>query len=415
LKYRVFISHSAKDDPPALAFVKTLVGRLEKEGYEVLVDLDLKVGDGWEHRIGWWVDRCHAAVVVFTAKAVASDYVKFEVGNLLHRWLSAGGAAGTFQLLPLLIEPLTEAQLKGFYSTINLWALQRFGYNKKPDAAIKAVVDKLKTVSKKIAAFDDSLESDLASILENLKDDKLAAAALQAGVSGAATWPSTNVAPLFVKALVSSSMSTAWEVIKALRVPLGPTRTRDLFDLLMPCWVGAACARDLERVTRAAAGPRCALVDAEAVSFTPGMYLVRAKGRLPRMSGLVVPVIVNNLGTNVEAGLRAKVRVLLEEKLNVNAPDLEFPTSVAEQLELKSKSNEPVIVAMRIEAKLLPKLKKVAETEEFAYATFVALTRPAPADADAPGVTILRPLLPDGLEKRAYQLYQQYDGTLGKP
>jgi hypothetical protein len=415
LKYRVFISHSAKGDPPAFAFVEKLAARLDAAGYEVLVDLDLKVGDGWEHRIGWWVDRCHAAIVVFTKKALASDYVKFEVGNLLHRWDSAGGATGTFQLLPILIEPLTEKQLAGFYSRINLWKLQRFGYVKDPTAAIKAVVDKLKTASKTINAFDDSLETDLASILENLKDDKLTAAAVKVGLPGAANGPAANVVPLFVKALVSSSMSTAWEVIKALRVPLGPARTRDLFDLLMPCWVGAECARDLERVTTAAAGPRCALVDAEAVSFTPGMYLVRAKGRLPEMSGLVVPVVVSGLGKDFEGGLRSRVRALLEEKLDVNAPHLEFPTSVAEQLELRFQRNEPVIVAMRIDARQLPGLKRVAQTQDFAHATFVALTRPAPADKDALGVTILRPLLPDGLEKRAYQLYQQYEGTLGKP
>lgn len=413
LKYRVFISHSAKDDPAAFAFVQKLAARLDQAGYEVLVDLDLKVGDGWEHRIGWWVDRCHASIVVFTKKALKSDYVKFEVGNLLHRWHSAGGAAGTFHLLPLLIEPLTEADLKGFYSRINLWALQRFGYKKDLNETIDAVLDRLKTVSRKVGAFDSTLETNLTSILENLKDDQLTATAVKVGFN-TKNWPAASVTPFFVRALISSSMSTAWEVVKELRVPLGAPRTRDLFDLLMPCWVGAECARELERVTKAAAGPRCALVDAEAVSFTPEMYLVRAKGRLPAMSGLVVPVIADDLGTNWVEGLRAKVRRILEEKLDVNAPGLEFKTSVAEQLEQRCKSNEPVLVALRIEATLLPKLEAVASTQEFAYATFVALTRPAPADADAPGVTILRPLLPDGLERRAYQLYHQYDGTLGK-
>jgi hypothetical protein len=413
LKYRVFISHSAKGDPPAFAFVEALAARLKAVGYDVLVDLDLKVGDGWEHRIGWWVDRCHAAIVVFTQKALASDYVKFEVGNLLHRWDSAGGATGTFHLLPVLLEPLNEQQLKGFYSTINLWKLQRFGYVKKRGATIKAVVDKLEVVSRKVSAFDDTLESDLASTLENVRDDKLTAAAVKVRLD-TSNWPATNVTPFFVRAMVSSSMSTAWEVIKDLRISLGAKRARDLFDLLMPCWVGAESARALERVTKAQAGPRCALLDAEAVSFTPGMYLVRAKGRLPKMSGVVVEVRVGDLGKNFEDGLRSRVRELLEEVLDVNAPHLEFPTSVAEQLELKSKSNEPVIVAMRIDAKLLPELKAVAQTKDFADATFLALTRPAPADVDAPGVTILRPLLPDGLEGRAYKLYQQYKGTLGE-
>jgi hypothetical protein len=413
LKYRVFISHSAKGDPAAFAFVEKLAARLRKAGYEVLVDLDLTVGDGWEHMIGWWVDRCHASIVVFTRKALKSDYVKFEVGNLLHRWHSAGGPAGTFHLFPLLTEPLAEADLKGFYSSINLWALQRFNYDKNPEASIKAVLAKLKTVSRKFGAFDSTLETNLTSILENLKDDQLTATAVKVGLN-TKQWPAAKVTPYFVSALISSSMATAWEVVKELRVPLGAARTRDLFDLLMPCWVGAECGRALQRVTKAGAGPRCALIDAEAVSFTPKMYLVRASGRLPAMSGLVVPVVASDLGTNFEEGLRSKVRKLLEDQLNVNAPFREFPTSVAEQLEMKSRSNEPVIVALRLDATLLPKLKKVAETKDFEHATFVALTRPAPPDADAPGVSILRPLLPKDLEKRAYQLYHQYDDTLGK-
>ena len=373
----------------------------------------LEVGDSWEHKIGTWLDRCHAAIVLFTDKALKSDYVKFEVGNLLHRWHRAGGPTGSFHLLPVLVEKLTEKQLKGFYSTINLWAIQRLGPDKN-DVVIKALVAKLKAANLKAAGggADSRLETDVAAILNQVRDDDaLTKAAADAGID-TTDWPAANVAMPFARALVSSTMATAWEVVKALRVPLGPSRARDLFDLLMPCWVGAESARSLDDVTKAKAGTRCALVDAASAKFTPAMYLRRAKARLPKYAGVIVEVRTGDIGTNVEAGLRNSVRRQLAVALDVDNPAREFPTSVEKQLRLRGQ-DEPVIVAVRLDAKLLPAMCAVAKSQEFEMATFLAVTKPAPVAADAKDVTILRPLLPEDLEDKAYNQHFTFTQVLG--
>jgi hypothetical protein len=84
-KPRVFISHSARNDTEALELITPLTAALRDE-FAVRVDLeDLQLGVNWRSSINDWINRCDAAVVLLSEKALKSPYVAHEVTLLTAR------------------------------------------------------------------------------------------------------------------------------------------------------------------------------------------------------------------------------------------------------------------------------------------------------------------------------------------
>jgi len=412
-KPRVFISHSARQDARALTLLDALEARLRAEGFDVLVDRrSLTVGDSWEAKIATWLDQCHAAVILFTARALASDYVKFEVSNLLHRWHRGGRDAGSFLLLPIVLESFTEAQLDAFYGRVRLWDVQRFG----PDtdaAVVEEIATKLSPLKgMSVAAPGERLAGHVAAILKRIDDDPFLTDVARAIDVNTDEWPAAGVAPWLASALVSTTIENAWRAIGlvAPRLIAFQGSLRELFDLLMPCWVGPEAARSLDEVTVKPPGQRCAVVNATVPPFTPGAYLTRAKAQA-RLAGMVVPIVTKGLGIDVEGELRRRVRETLERELEVNALDPYDPETLEDVLGRRA-DDTPVIVAMPLDARDVPAAAALAQTPGLEKATFLALTNPAPADAAVPGITVLHPLLPPGLELHAYRRHKDYTKEL---
>src|SRR5690349_19751445 len=120
----VFISHSTEAsvvDPYVAALDQGLTAGDE---YEVLLDRErLRASDDWNARIVNWLASCHAAVVVFSPRALSSDYVKFEVGNLFARWQRHNriGADDEFVFCGILPRGVDPDQLRsGYYGAIKI-------------------------------------------------------------------------------------------------------------------------------------------------------------------------------------------------------------------------------------------------------------------------------------------------------
>ncbi|MDQ2694567.1 MAG: TIR domain-containing protein, partial [Pseudomonadota bacterium] len=78
-KTRIFISHSAKDDPFAAWVRDRLFDRLTQQGFDVLLDkARLDPGDEWRARLHQWLAECDGAVLLFSRKALESDWVLKE-------------------------------------------------------------------------------------------------------------------------------------------------------------------------------------------------------------------------------------------------------------------------------------------------------------------------------------------------
>jgi hypothetical protein len=417
MKPRVFISHSARHDERALKLLGRLEVELKAQGFDVLLDRTcLEVGDSWERKISSWLDQCHAAIVLFNRNALGSDYVRFEVSNLLHRWQNAGVSAAPFGLFPVLVEPLSEEELRAFYQAINLWAVQRTGPG--DDSAI------IETLVRQLQPFKDrldtsgsdptrALEGHVASMLAKIRDDAFltsVAARLQLDTRD---WPATNVAGLFAQAVVTSSPPKIWGAIRSLAPRLTSGELRKIFDLLMSLWVGLESARALESVTLRS-GYRCAVLNAEYDEFTPGMYLSRAKAQQPSLAGQVAKVMDDGIGVRFEAALSVRVQEALRGALHLNLdePGESVDTAVTDALASRD-PDDPIVVTAKLKPELLPEFLEISKSPQFLGATFLALTNPVPADSAVSGITVLHPLLPAGLERQAHGRHKQCKQRLG--
>src|SRR5437763_4226593 len=89
-RYDVFVSYKRED----FAGRDVLVSALEAEGYEVFWDTKLGV-DYWRHQLRGEIRNSKLAIVLWSAKAAASDEVKVE-------------AAGALQLEKLMSAPIED-------------------------------------------------------------------------------------------------------------------------------------------------------------------------------------------------------------------------------------------------------------------------------------------------------------------
>ncbi len=102
---RIFISHNAKDDPEARAFLKDVIDAISAEKdevseplFEVLVDRDLSAGEPWRKPLYTWMLLCDTAVMLLDEKSKDSRWMPREAMIFIwRRQLDPG-----FTLLPVL-------------------------------------------------------------------------------------------------------------------------------------------------------------------------------------------------------------------------------------------------------------------------------------------------------------------------
>ncbi|WP_331727886.1 toll/interleukin-1 receptor domain-containing protein [Streptomyces sp. NBC_01176] len=103
---KVFISHSSKGDRKATRLCSLLSAQLRECGHEVLIDRDgLKPGAEWRTELYRWLATCDAAVLVLSAKALASRWVQREIDILMWR----RGLGCHLEVVPVLTEGLKTA------------------------------------------------------------------------------------------------------------------------------------------------------------------------------------------------------------------------------------------------------------------------------------------------------------------
>ena len=80
--HKVFISHSSKDFF-SIAVCDAVVKQLRAKNYQVIIDKDtIKPGDEWRLVLYHEIASCHAAVLLLSREALASEWVKAEINIL---------------------------------------------------------------------------------------------------------------------------------------------------------------------------------------------------------------------------------------------------------------------------------------------------------------------------------------------
>src|SRR5450759_683056 len=103
----VFISHSARQDPVALDYLKKISATLKAGGFDVLVDQErLKPGQEWRSYLDLWMAHCHSAVILLSEKALAESKWVLKEATIL-RWRDSlealSGRKSGFHLIPVFL------------------------------------------------------------------------------------------------------------------------------------------------------------------------------------------------------------------------------------------------------------------------------------------------------------------------
>ena len=313
---RVFISHSSGKDT---TLIEAVAARLEAAGYQPLLDKhDIQTGDEWRRNINAWLAECHAAVVLFSRRAVEQSQWVLKEATVLtwRRWRD-----NDFKLVPIRLDDVTTAELdSGPYAPLALEAIQQLSSNDADAivAEIQRVVGPPRTFRTPLERVQDAI----ADLIEGVGNRTLEQAC--ADHFGVVDWTQeTNRRQRFAdllsrKLLVDGAgcLDTAVKVLHSVRSTLTRSTARRIVELVAPFWVEPDAAGGLKLAAQRKTGFRDVALNAKfPFDFTARMYVQRAY--LPDAEGELVPVdegFADAFVEHVSSCLRAHAAAIQSQK-----------------------------------------------------------------------------------------------------
>lgn len=405
-KPRVFISHSAIDDPPASALLPELQRALEPD-YAVLVDRDLKPGSGWRQSLNTWMGACDASVVLLTEKALRSEFVAYEVSILTYRAKYVPDKK--CKVIPVFMHPVDARRVQaamGFgpgqiSETEAIKGAHANGTPKTQEEIIAEVAGNLAGIMCADTPLDEQ-----EIFLENLFSSpgfpppKVEQALKSLGVR----LDGWNVNPFrsLALALLSRGLDdTASRVIDQMRGYVrNPEDLRLLFDLVALSWIDLRSVRCLAGIATGSQKSRVVALNASS-DLIARKYVHRAGNRPPNDPWPVAPVTATDLQLDV---LKREIEAALR-----NAIKLDESADVHKYLQrLETKLKKPVFVALPAAAGVSGLLENLRSS--FETVTFFLLAgedEPALRVLQEKEVELLEPRLPNGFESSFIETYTE--------
>lgn len=273
---RIFVSHSSGSDT---TFLEAVCNGLGAPGFQALWDgEEIRTGDEWRQRIHHMLAECHAAVILFSPRALASPWVLKEATVL--SWRKTLDPA--FQLFPILLPGVTRDDVeRGPYGPLDLGALQHATLGR-PDQVVSSVRAALRN-HKPAQTPLEMLEDEVAALLRRADPHQLEAACERR--FGPLRWdPSTDRVRRFSRQLSreifrhgAHGVREAVGILEAVGYSLNGADARRIIELLAPLWVEPDAAGRIPRVASRSGGDDAVLLNGDYVlPFTAGMYLARA-------------------------------------------------------------------------------------------------------------------------------------------
>ena len=407
----IFISHSAKTDADR-QYVEALAGGLTAAGFEPWLDRHaLKVSDDWDLKIVNSMALCQGAVVLLSKDAIASHFVRFEISNLLSRWRRTRAKESTespFPFSPLLLDDGIVPELKkDFLEAIRITDVNYLSARPVADA-VTVLVEQFKDIPD-FADMNNPLlfiESLIAQLLRKTDDSQFLRTVAALVDFPPPPEPLPAAALHLARCLLVRPLNEAFQFIDRLRGVLDDSQRRALFDLVAPGWVSREAAVVLERAYTSTPPGGCVL-NAEIATFTPGMYLRRARLMQAEPAGLVVAVTEPTLARAIDQ-LKVRVRKALARGLKVkrDPDDAGFDADLSQQIALfVTKMGRPILVSVTLEQSDLSLLDVLRAEPAFEGVTFLALCRDAQATAVPKTLEWINPELQPEQEQKASALY----------
>ena len=405
-KPRIFISHSAHE-PQAGRVLNCLVEHL-KPDFDVLYDKErLKAGQEWRDELFVWMHKAHSSVILFSASALESDWVRTEASVL--SWRQALDRGGSFRVIPVLLDPVKRSDLESKrFSPMRLTNLQLV---RSGDAATigREVSEGLHHLIKNKPPETpiEQLGRKIAHIMREVDEAELlnAARAMQVDVS---EWDESGEYRLLLAGeMLARGLPKANKALLELDAYLSPEDISTLIELIAPTWVKLHAASRIPGIATRADAPRVMWVNggeqAKFVEYTGTSFVRRACCRSPNSCWPIL--IIPNAGGEDDIGYfknvirrSLKSRVLRDE----GAKDSELEIV----LQMRERDKEPIFITFAPPAPATEVLDELRNT--FKTLTFFVLTgfQPAGAAPSLPaGAEFLEPELGSGEEAEAYFEY----------
>jgi hypothetical protein len=265
----VFISHSCKDDETGpvddsaeaqarwtrLQYARNareaITDRLQRRGYDVLVDVDeLRPGGHWRADLHAWLGICDGAVVLLDQDSVRSDWVRKEATILT--WRAQLGSSLT--LVPVYLPGFDPRELRE--AGLDPLRLDDFQAVKadgelSPAALAEFVTEQfaelpLDTVPTPMRRWT----REVADMFERVRGPYLGWAAEALGVTDAELAQFSDRHLFLAHHLMHAELRPAIACVKALRSGLHPHELRRLVELVTPIWVSHEAAQHLHAILR---------------------------------------------------------------------------------------------------------------------------------------------------------------------
>jgi hypothetical protein len=336
-KARVFISHSAKE-PAAQAIQTALVDALEAspDVVPLLDKSDLEPGDMWRSRINLWVGGCDAAVILLSAKALASPWVFYEAALLTYRQSRGDG----FLVVPVYVEVDDVAVQGSHLHPTQITEIQAIRTAGRPAAEV--VADVVKALEKAACGGSTPVErraKKLAGLLADFKEAQLQEAAGFIHYDLKLWLPADDARLLLAVQLQSVGMRAAIPALLNLQDNLpgavGKEGREDwlqkVVDLVASSWVDHRSVERIPPIAKEPASPRALSLNA-ASPLTAKMYVLRSSTEEPALWKLLScdGVVGQARLEETIAELNGKVGRVLAKELNCR------PEEVAEKLKKRN-------------------------------------------------------------------------------
>ncbi len=430
---KVFVSHSAKSDEHK-QLLAALVDELSALGLEPWVDYQgIEPGDDWNDDITQALHQCHAAVILFSAQALLSPFVKYEVSCLAYRKRTDPG----FGLFPVIIDDIqVDKVTEDFFGAI------RFGDYQigRLDEKRAILLDKLQQLDPLLTEPTSAIEGQLFRWFEGVAPEVIrrAAGELEMDILPGVSIPEAERL-LFVRWLLSESLSNQIKALNEIKGTL-PKPIEQIFELIAPCWVDSEAAQQLAAIRKAEPGKRCAIINGSEAGFTCEQFLKRVypfkdsdilgapeatQGEQPAQGLHDTAQLLGGhspIGRGGAQALIKQVRNAICHRLNLDPSSPQVTEQVInEELEfLETEGRRYLIDELKLNAFQLSSIAQLAD--RYQRVTFVALTGQEEVPNLPAGLKdraqIIKPLLVSGDSVRhnetyAYKRWKRRQSLLG--
>ena len=393
----VFISHSTAPDAPGdQAYLDALETALQEPEFKVLLDRkSLEGSDDWSRELDAYMDECHAAVILFSRRALNSPWVNKEAAILSGRRVREP----RFLLLCVVLDGVSgeEVRENKRFAAMELGRWEFVAPGTPAEVAERILKKCRERAPARCQTPMESLARKLTGMLKRANPEELEDAALKLGieVSGLRERRHEALARGLANTLAKARLEELFPLVRALAPVIGGPETRKLIKYVRSLWVDAEAAGRILPIAESR-GPRrvIGLNGRRLPQFTAPCYLERAYREDPAYQLIHVDAA---LGQNTFEETEAQIRKHFMDL----EPDLEDLDEYLRQALTRYFVLMPPPVP---EPEMLERLQV-----RFPHLTFALATgRDAhddPGLKHLPGLVLLEPPLHTEQEQKAWHLH----------